>query len=220
MFRNRHFMLGIGIGLIAGALLLQIIMIGQGQQNKLVTEEQVKQAAEKLNLRVVGEDELLLTEEEWESRMAEDKLDPADTAEEPSEPEQPEAPNTPATPQDPQSDSGQAPGANGESKPQTDKPAAPEKPEAGVPKEADAAVINAVKEPEPVTVKYKISYGDSLTEVANGLQKAGVISSSDTFIKEASKRGINKKIRTGTYTFQVGEKHSSIITKITTKSKQ
>ncbi|WHX51118.1 hypothetical protein QNH46_10970 [Paenibacillus woosongensis] len=208
MFRNRNFMLGLGIGLIVGAFLLQLMNIGQGQQNKPVTVEQIQQAAEKLRLKVVSEDERLLTEEEWKAEMEKK------AAEEPVQPKQPDTPDKPAVPQEPHSDGEGASSSSATSKSEAAVPAAPELPDAKAPATAESASVN---QPEPVTVKYKIAYGDSLTAVADGLQKAGVISSSEAFIKEASKRGINTKIRTGTYSFQIGEKYSSIITKITTK---
>lgn len=213
MFRNRNFMLGLGIGLIAGAFLLQLMNLGQGQQNKPVTVEQIQQAAEKLRLKVVSEDERLLTEEEWKAEM-EKKVEEEAAAEEPVQPKQPDTPAKPAVPQEPHSDGGGASGGSATSKSETAVPAAPELPDAKAPATAESASVN---QPEPVTVKYKIAYGDSLTAVADGLKKAGVISSSEAFIKEASKRGINTKIRTGTYSFQIGEKYSSIITKITAK---
>lgn len=213
MFRNRYFMLGLGAGLIIGAFLLQIMNIGQGQQNKPVTVEQIQQAAEKLNLKVVSEDEQLLTEAEWKAKLEREAED-ASASDEPTQPIQPEAPESPALPKEPQSDSGKASDQPPTSKSEAPAPTAPEKPAAAEPKEAESTVID---KPEPVTVKYKIAYGDSLTAVADGLKQAGVISSSEAFIKEASKRGINTKIRTGTYSFQMGEKYSSIITKITAK---
>ncbi|GAA0134178.1 hypothetical protein YSY43_10180 [Paenibacillus sp. YSY-4.3] len=213
MFRNRNFMLGLGIGLIVGAFLLQIMNIGQGQQSKPVTVEQIQQAAEKLRLKVVSEDERLLTEEEWKAEM-EKKAEEEAAAQEPAQPKQPETPDKPAVPQEPQSDGGGASGSSTTSKSEATVPTAPEQPETKAPAKAESGSVNT---PEPVTVKYKIAYGDSLTAVADGLQKAGVISSSEAFIKEASKRGINTKIRTGTYSFQIGEKYSSIITKITAK---
>lgn len=213
MFRNRNFMLGLGIGLIIGAFLLQIMNIGQGQQNKLVTEEQVRQAAEKLQLKVVGEDEQLLTEAEWKAK-ADEKAVEEGSAEEPAQPEKPKAPQTPAAPQEPQSGGENASDKTAAGQSEAADPVTPEQPETKAPEAAEPA---GVTEPEPTSVRYKIVYGDTLTSVADGLQKAGIIPSSEAFIKEASKRGINTKIRTGTYSFQVGEKHSSIITKITAK---
>ncbi|MNJ33141.1 hypothetical protein [Paenibacillus bouchesdurhonensis] len=216
MFRNRHFMLGLGAGLIIGAFLLQIMNIGQGQQNKPVTVEQVQQAAEKLNLKVVGENEQLFTEEEWKAKM-EQKAEEEAEAGEPAQPEQPEAPELPSVPQEPQSDGDKASDQPSISKSEAAAPTAPKQPDTTAPKTAESAEAALVNKPEPVTVKYKIAYGDSLTAVADGLKQAGIISSSEAFIKEASKRGINTKIRTGTYSFQIGEKYSSIITKITAK---
>lgn len=59
MIKNRSFMLGMGTGLITGALLLQLAMIGQGQSQqsstdpKNMTREQLEKAAAGLNLRSV-----------------------------------------------------------------------------------------------------------------------------------------------------------------------
>ncbi|MDU4698679.1 MAG: hypothetical protein E6Y08_22940, partial [Paenibacillus sp.] len=65
MMKNRQFMLGLGCGLIAGALLLQLMLIGQGGNKELYTKEQIERAAVLAGLKVVEADQELLTEEEW-----------------------------------------------------------------------------------------------------------------------------------------------------------
>lgn len=200
MIKNRHFMMGLGVGLIVGALLLQLMLIGQEGSGKLWTKEQVEQAAELLNLKVVEHDDELLTKEEWEAQSGQAtgldealKLESKDKkGNAPKDPKAPSLPDTPATTDDGTKDTAKA------TSPETPKTDAPEEP----------------KKPEAAEVQYKISYGNTLTNVADGLHKKGVIANKNEFIKQAKARKINSKIRTGTYSFQVGEDYDSIIDKI------
>lgn len=198
MIRNRQFMTGLGIGLIVGALLLQIMMIGQGPNGKLQTKEQIEQAAAALNLKVVSADQELLTEEEWQEKAEQEQagLDEGIKSENPVDPSNPDAPNTPGAPDDPD-----LPGGKGAvSVPETTSPASP-------------------KEPDKATVTYKISHGSTLTGVAEGLLKAGVISDKEAFLQAAKDKKINYKVRTGTFTFEQGEDFGSIISKISSTVK-
>ncbi|MEF2965183.1 hypothetical protein V3851_05000 [Paenibacillus sp. M1] len=190
MIRNRQFMLGLGSGLIAGALLLQVMMIGQGQGSGLQTKKQVEQAAASLNLKVVESDQELLTEEEWRAKTEEGQAEAGQEAEQTDIPV-PDTPDTPAEPQAPEA---------------LDKPGVDAVPETAAPPEPT--------EPKQASVEYKIAYGSTLTAVAEGLFQSGVISDKDAFLQEAKKRKINSKVRTGTFTFQVGEDYDSIIAKI------
>ncbi|WP_410769227.1 hypothetical protein [Fontibacillus sp. BL9] len=194
MIRNRQFMTGLGIGLIVGALLLQVMLIGQGQAGKLKTREQVEQAAAALNLKVVETNQELLTEEEWKAKSEETEQPEEGEAggiNETKDPDDPEAPDTPAAPADPEDSDP----SGSLAVPET---ATPESP----------------KEPDKGSVKYKIAYGSTLTGVAEGLHKAGVISDKEAFLKQAKAKHINTKVRTGTFTFEVGEDYNSIISKI------
>ncbi|MGZ7444436.1 hypothetical protein [Paenibacillus sp. TH7-28] len=197
MIKNRHFMLGLGCGLIAGALLLQLMIFGQGG-GKLYTAEQVKQAAEQLGLKVVAADEELLTEEQWQEKAGNSQEDGGEGAEPevPASTKAPDAPKAPAVPAKP-SPAENKPAASAEAeKPQT--PAKPAKP--------------------AVSVEYKIAYGSTLAGVAEGLYKAGVITDKEAFLKAAKAKKINNKIRTGTYTFSESEDYDSIIAKISPKA--
>lgn len=211
--KNRTFLLGLGVGLIAGALLLQIMLIGQGTAgSQLVTKQQVKEAAARLDLKVVEGSDQLLTAQEWEAKSKE--ADPTQPSKQ-SESKSPDTPKTPASttkPTEPQSatepqqpakpseadksSAASSPDAPGVTTPQTHKPDAPKKPE---------------------TVTYKISSGDTLSKVADGLKSAGVISDKSAFIKKAVDQKSNYSLQTGTYSFDQGESIVSIITKITSK---
>lgn len=191
MMKNRHFMLGLGIGLIVGSLLLQIMMIGQRQPTLLTTREQVEQAAASLNLRVIEQDQELLTEEEWQTKSKENNAGKA--ADSKNETVQPAKPQTPEQPAEPKK-------GTEVSAPQADNPQtkAPEQP----------------NEPKTAYVQFTITSGSKLSDVAAGLQKAGVIEDKKAFVEEAVSQKVNYKIRSGSFTFKVGEDFNSIINKI------
>lgn len=195
MIRNRHFMTGIGIGLILGALLLQVMLIGQGQTGKLQTREQIEQAAAFLDLKVIDNDQELLTEEEWEAQKSEEHGD----GDQSTEPKTPESPDPPAIPSTPDSVNPSEPEASDRPDP------------AGV---HDTTAPTSPQEPSTASVEYKIASGSTLSQVADGLLQAGVISDKEAFLKEAQAKKINYKVRAGTFTFELGEKYDSIISKI------
>ncbi|MEK4510338.1 hypothetical protein EJP82_09210 [Paenibacillus anaericanus] len=202
MIKNRHFMLGLGIGLIIGALLLQIMMIGQGSYKALTTVKEVQQAAAELNLKVVDNKVELLTEDEWRAKYPEDVLSNGDvekgSTEDPVQPSSPDSPTTPDSPVEPKTETDSS-SIKKEEEIQIDTPKSPEV-------------------PEPVVVEYRIRSGATLAGVASGLKKAGVISDETAFIKKASAKGINRKLQVGTYKFTKEEDFNSIISKITLKS--
>ncbi|WP_059053497.1 hypothetical protein [Paenibacillus senegalimassiliensis] len=193
MIKNRHFMFGLGCGLIVGALLLQLMLIGQNMGGQLHTREQIQQAAERAGLRVSELDEELLTEEQWQERVNEDV--PALEDQEQGDLETPVIPdmNQPTDPDTPQQPEVQGEDSAGN---------------AGQPAEDQAAV----------EVEYKIAGGTTLEGVANGLLQAGVIEDKDKFVEAAVARKINYKVRAGTYKFYVGEEFDSIIKKISTRN--
>lgn len=198
MIKNRNFMLGLGIGLIVGALLLQIMMIGEGSYRALTTVKEVQQAAAELNLKVVDNKVELLTEDEWRAKYPEDALSNGDVEKgstvDPVQPDSPATPVTPESPVEPKTDTDSS-SIKKEEEIQIDTPKSPEV-------------------PEPVVVEYRIRSGATLAGVASGLKKAGVISDETAFIKKASAKGINRKLQVGTYKFTKEEDYSSIISKI------
>lgn len=200
MLKNRTFMLGMGTGMIAGALLLQLAIIGQGQSqgadaSRELTREEVETAAQRLGLQVSDSTEPLMTEEQWRQKAIEKG---SKTPEEPAAPDSADAASAPKVPQQPQTGNPETAAPLMGNKVQ-----APEKPAA----------------PEAPPIRYRIVPGSNLSSVAKGLQKAGVIADADAFQKAANEQKINTKIRSGTYSFREGETFSSIITKITTPPK-
>lgn len=200
MIKNRHFMLGLGFGLIIGALLLQLMMIGQRTVGGLYTKEEVQKAATRIGLKVVETDQELLTKEEWQAKEKDGSggqsgAEPKET-ENPSTPSDPKKPATPVKPTQPSS--------------KGSKPAAKAEP-------SGASTPTAPEKPKATSVEYKIAYGSTLAGVAEGLYESGVIKDKDAFLQEAKSKKINYKVRTGTYSFKVGEEFSSIISKISPK---
>lgn len=200
-------MLGLGIGLIVGALMLQIMNMGQGAINGLLTKEAVVKAGEELGLKVVEGDSKLLTEEEWKQLEQQEKEEGAAGEDNSKEPTAPTAPKSPDSPN------------NSATNDKAVTPSTPSKPE------TTNATVDKVKTPTAPTnptakeIKFTIAKGDYLSDVASGLEKAGVISSADEFQKEAVKKKANYKIKIGNYSFTAGEEYSSIISKIAPGSK-
>ncbi|MEC0183361.1 endolytic transglycosylase MltG [Paenibacillus peoriae] len=212
MIKNRSFMLGMGTGLVTGALLLQLAMIGQGQSQpssidpKNMTREQLEKAAAGLNLQISDPSDPKMTEEEWRNKVIKEG------SKTPTAPQKAKPAQTPSAPKAPAS-----------SKPSTaSKPASstsiPKKPDN--PKVKESGTENtpaAPKQPATPQVQYSIVSGSNLRSVASGLQKTGVVSDAKAFEAAANAQKINTKIRTGTYQFVKGEDFGSIITKITKK---
>ncbi|MDP4097513.1 peptidase [Paenibacillus sp. P96] len=201
MIKNRAFMLGMGMGLILGALLLQLAIIGQGQTVAYVasdelTREELEAAAERLGLQISERDKPLMTEEEWRQKAIEQGNQ---APEEPDTPKSTDAAAEPEAPEQPRNTSPEtaAPQAGASTAKTPEQPAAP-----------------AVS-----LIRYQIAPGSNLRGVAEGLQKAGVLEDAGAFQNAATEQKINTKIRSGTYSFREGESFDSIITKITTPPK-
>lgn len=208
MIRNRTFMMGLGLGLLLGALLLQLMILGQGTGRPAgeapsaasLTKEELEQQAETMDLKVVGKEDKLMTEEEWKQQMVEQSSVPkGDAAKAPKaadsgkQPAQPDKPQQPAASKQPKS---VTPGSG----------------EASAAKQPQTPSVPAAK-----AVEVKIASGNNLEDVAGKLEKAGVIADADQFVQKGRSLKISTKIQTGQYTFSPGEEFSSIIAKITTK---
>ncbi|MDO7905803.1 peptidase [Paenibacillus sp. JX-17] len=200
MIKNRTFILGIGIGLILGALLLQLAIIGKGEEatpasssTGELTREELEAAAKQLNLKVTDSSEQLMTEEQWREKVISDNKKAAvQSSKAPAAAEKPAEPAAPKTPE-----------AKSSTQAQTAAPQNPSKP--------------VTTQPETPQVNYKISSGSNLNSVAQGLKEAGVIRDAAAFRSRASELKINRKIQSGTFTFNKGESFDSIINKITIK---
>lgn len=212
MIRNRYFMLGLGVGLIAGALLLQLMIAGKAAP--MSREELVREAA-RLNMTVVDPaaeadaQATAMPEEGAPGASAEGGEQPATEAEPapasptPAPAATPKAaaapsaaasPGLPSAPAKPQS----SPVGGG-----TQAPAAPESP---------GAAANE-------TISIRIPTGINLAQTADVLAEAGVIQDKDKFLQAANSRKVNKIIQYGSYSFAKGESINSIIDKLITVKK-
>ncbi|WP_127592502.1 endolytic transglycosylase MltG [Paenibacillus lautus] len=197
MIKNRTFMMGLGSGLVIGAVLLQLMWIGQGTTaatTEELTKEQLMAAAEAMDMQVFEGSEELLTAEQWEEKRL-------------------------------SAGAGESEGADPAQRTGTEKPEAPqqpEKPETGVDKKQESPRVTNPAEPKTPAkaeahIKVNIQSGNNLSDVANSLLNAGVIDNKQAFITKATENKINTRILSGTYSFTAGESYNSIITKITTK---
>lgn len=202
MIKNRSFMIGLGSGLLVGALLLQLMNAGTGasvvpQASEVVkpTKEQLQEQAEALGLKLVEADDKRMTEEEWKRQMMDKSAKPQGSpVKAPEAGQKAEAPKTPEKPAAPASKASGQPAAN-----------------------AAADGINKPKTPEAPLISVKIASGSNLTDVADKLKKSGVISDAAAFVETGRGLKMSTKIRSGTYEFAKGEDFDSIIAKITTK---
>lgn len=167
MIKNRTFMMGLGSGLVVGAILLQLMWIGQGStasDTKDLTKEQLMAAAEALDMQVIEHSEELLTADQWEEKKLSEhssETEGSDKANEigtkqPDVPEQPESPEADGKEQKPK---------------EVNKPAEPK-----TPVKADAPI------------KVNIRAGNNLSDVASHLLSAGVIDNKQAFINKATDR--------------------------------
>ncbi|WP_422657267.1 hypothetical protein ACK8P5_16060 [Paenibacillus sp. EC2-1] len=196
MIKNRVFMMGLGIGLVLGAVLLQLSIMGERSmsstelQEKQWTKEEIEQGAKSLNLTIVDEADPLMTEEQWKEKMKQDSGKLNGTSVVP--------PSKVTDAQNP------------------DSPKTPEKPDHNK-KNTNTPTVKEPSSPKEATIRYVITKGSNLSHVAEGLKRAGVITDKVSFIKAASAKKINSQIQTGTYTFTAGESFQSIIKKISEK---
>jgi hypothetical protein len=207
MNMNRSFMSGLGIGLIIGAVLLQLMIVGKSQVSQMkdqpdedtVTREQIEEQAKTLDLKVVESSKPLLTEEEWKQLKLEESANmQGESIEAPVKSKTAVEPVEPSSPVKP-----------------TEKNSV--KPTSKVKVPIAPSLVPVKKEPFE-KVSYKINKGSSLTDVAEGLEQIDVISDRNLLIKEATKQKVNTKILEGNYTFFKGESYESIISKIRTQS--
>ncbi|MGN7760363.1 endolytic transglycosylase MltG [Paenibacillus sp. 22594] len=216
MIKNRSFMLGLGAGLIIGALLLQLMLSGGAAP--MTKDELVKEAA-KLNLTV---------NDPAAEAPVEDGADPAQgtegTAKENDTAAVAGSPKPSASPKaSPKASPAASPKAA--AKP-TDankplEPSAPAKPSssAAVKPKVTSSTVDTPATPAPAvagTISVKIPTGITLSETADLLAEAGVIDDEAEFLKSANSRKANTRIQYGGYSFTKGESINSIIDKLIT----
>ncbi len=188
MRKNRSWLMGLGIGIVLGASMLQLILAAKDQQEKVPpTREQLQQEAEKAGYVVYPADEKLYTEAELQAKL--DALAGSKAAAE-------------ATPS--QDVASAAPGTEEEAPPADDaKP------------NADAAASASPGEPDAEPVKLYVRPAMTLEEAAQELEKLGVISDAKAFIEKA--RPIAKKMRVGNALFTPGMTVEDMMSELTRK---
>ncbi|WP_128101419.1 endolytic transglycosylase MltG [Paenibacillus sp. DCT19] len=200
---KRSLWIGLGSGMIVGAILLQLATVGQNalSDSALVTDqvvadltkEQLEEAAKNLDMRLVDPDEELLTETEWVQKKKQESSElQGTTAEPPKDTETAVTPSTPTNPEKPTS---------------SDKET-----QVNQPKSTD---LSTPVTPKGATVSFKVRSGNSLAMVAENLEKLGIVDDAEAFIRAGRAERINTKIQVGTYALEKGESFKSIIAKIT-----
>ncbi|MDR6722294.1 anti-sigma28 factor (negative regulator of flagellin synthesis) [Paenibacillus amylolyticus] len=200
---KRSLWIGLGSGMIVGAVLLQLATVGQNalSDNALdtdqvvadLTKEQLEVAAKNLDMRIVDSDEELFTETEWAQKKTQESSElQGTTAEPPKDTGTVETPSIPANPEKPAS---------------TDKQTQVNQPKSTEP--------STPVTPKGATVSFKVRSGNSLAMVAENLEKSGIVNDAEAFIQAGRVERINTKIQVGTYALEKGESFKSIIAKIT-----
>lgn len=208
MIKNRSLIMGIGIGIIIGAVLLQLFNIGNGQtmlDGTQLTAEQIREAAQTQNMQVYDSTEKVYSSDEWKQLQQEEKQKEEatkaqkaeaskTTTKEPTS-EQPTTPENPATPESTETKS-----TTQSTTPKTSTPSSPTQPNT------------------PTT--FKITSGEMLNDIAYNLKTKGVIDSQKEFVNRVSELKANTKLQIGTFNLSAGEDLDSIIDKITHEPSQ
>lgn len=203
---KRSLWIGLGSGMIVGAVLLQLATVGQNALSESsldpelatanLTKEQLESAVKSMDMKLIASDDELYTEAEWVNKKKQESSElQGKTATAPEATDsavKPEQPDNPKQPVNNESDK-----QNEVTQPETIEPSTPNSPEVAA------------------TVSFKVRSGNSLAIVAGNLEKAGIVDSAQAFIKAGRAERINTKIQVGTYDLEKGESFKSIIAKIT-----
>ncbi|WP_458119148.1 hypothetical protein [Paenibacillus sp. Z6-24] len=208
MIKNRSFIIGIGIGIIVGAILLQLVNIGKGQtmmNGTQLTPEQLQEAAQAQNMQVFSSDQKVYTAEQWKQQQAEEaakkeaatkKVEAQNGSKETSAKE----PKAPASPQQPKASTNETTGQ-------------PKQPASS--KNTQTQQSKPPASPKSPSVSFTINPGENLDDVAFSLKKEGLISNQSEFISKASKRKANTKLQIGTFKIETKQDYDDIISVIT-----
>ncbi|WP_337032206.1 peptidase [Paenibacillus illinoisensis] len=204
---KRSLWIGIGTGMIIGAVLLQLATVGQNALSDSsletdpaataanLTKEELELAAKSMDMKLVGTEDELYTEAEWVQKKKQESSEmQGETAAAPEKAEDTSDPEAPTEPQQPASSGNESP--NNVNEPKAAEPSSP-------------------NTPQKATVTFRVRSGNSLAIVAGNLEKAGIVDDAQAFIKAGKAERINTKIQVGTYALEKGESFESIIAKIT-----
>ncbi len=216
MIKNRSLMIGVGIGIILGAVLLQLVNIGKGETmltGMQLTPEQIQQAAQAQNMQIYTSDQKVYTREQWQELVkqeAEKKAaatkqngeqsttkEPEST--DPTAPESPEQPDATSTPSSTTNSSNTSSSSvNTPSQPKTNAPSTP-------------STSQTTTSTDNKSNWFTVSSGQMLNDIAFNLKKEGLIKSQGEFINRASQLNVNKKLQVGSYQINAGEGYDEIL---------
>ncbi|UHA73909.1 hypothetical protein [Paenibacillus sp. 481] len=202
MIKDKNFIVGIGAGMIIGAILLQLSLIGE-RASKPMSEQALRRAADQAGFDLVARgnvaNELSLQGQKdtanvsEHKRAADSKAVSSGTAVSSSEDSKVTKGNASATGQ-----------PNKQPALPTDatKPSAKDK-------------VSSVKQSETSQITVKVAAQSGSSEVAAQLAKAGVVASADAFEGFIFKHKKQRKLRTGTFVFNVPAEMADVLEIIT-----
>lgn len=196
MFKDRRFLSGLGVGIVAGALLLQLMTIGQQQADlpnadqsdqKTYTEQEVEQMVEKAKAEAKAEANAPVD-------AAATGSDSTASVDQVKMPEEPDAPEAPAQPDDVKTAE------------QPEQPTAPD---------ADSVSEDAVQSITTEQVVIRIEPGANLTTTAKILADNGLITSQNKFISKMKRD--KKLVRAGYFAFKGEPTLEEVVQTLTSK---
>ncbi len=201
---KRELLVGFGAGLMVAAAVLGAVHQAAPASSASLTKEQVKQAAEDLQM-------VVLSKAEYDRLRQEQNvsLPPA-----PTPPKQPQAPAVTA-PTQPQTQTPRPPEGNRAPQP----PSAAVPAAAGEPSKPDGNTrISAPTAPKPpaATVTVQVPYKATAEGVARKLVEAGVLDADNTLVETLRAQNKLNRIRVGTYQIPAGASEAEIVRIITT----
>lgn len=227
MIKNRSLMIGIGIGIILGAVLLQLVNIGKGQtmlSGAQLTPEQIQQAAQAQNMQVYTADQKVYTKEQWQElvKQEEEKKKQSQqsgqqsTTKEPEETKQPTAPESPEQPSTSDTKSSTSSSTtssangtqSGSASGTVNTPSQPTTPTTTTKNTASASNATSANASGNW---FTVSSGQMLNDIAFNLKKQGLIKSQGDFINRASQLNVNKKLQVGSYQISSGQSYDDIL---------
>ncbi|ANY69646.1 hypothetical protein BBD42_26535 [Paenibacillus sp. BIHB 4019] len=188
MFKNRVFLTGLGLGIIIGALLLQMMMIGESSQQKLSNRDNAD----------AGQEEKLYSQSEVDAIVEAQKA----TSSIKEESEATAVPSPTASPE-------QAPSES--AAPQASAPASPKA--SAVPTDNSSAAADT--DENTIRKMVRIQAGTNLTAASELLAKEKLISDKAAFIRKMKQE--KKLVRAGYFLFTGNPSLEEVITTITTQ---
>jgi hypothetical protein len=200
---KREWLFGFGAGLFVASTVLGAVQHAAPASSASLTKEQVKQAAEALQM-------VILSKAEYD-RLRQEQNVSLPSAASPKQPQTPSvtAPTQPKTqsPRPPEDNSGPQP-------PSTPAPAAAG--DSSKPGGNTANSTPSAPKPPAATVTVQVPYRATAEGVARSMVEAGVLKADNTLVETLRAQNKLNRIRVGTYQIPVGASEAEIVRIITT----